>query len=168
MSKTVTIYAVISSKGSYDDYCEWIEKCFTSMDAAAEYARTIDASHVYESSIPDKVFDDVEDHWYEDVYDPAITKFCIDNGIPTQEEMSDVPEWMCSRTEEQNRMVCEFADKIEKQYDEWCIKYLTEHYPEYTEQDYWDYLDAVDHAWDEWHDCKIKELELVIDDNFEA
>ena len=31
-----------------------------------------------------------------------------------------------------------------------------------------DYIESVDHAWDEWHDCKIKELELVVDDNFEV
>lgn len=164
--KTIKIYAVMSSKGTYDDYHEWVEKCFTSMDDAAVYARAIDASHVYESRIPDKVFDDVEEHWCDDVYDPQIEKFCREHNIPTQEDMSDVPEWMCHRTEEQNKMVVEFADKIEKQYDEWCIKYLTEHYPEYTEQDYWDYLEAVDHAYDEWHDCKIKELELVINDEF--
>ena len=34
--------------------------------------------------------------------------------------------------------------------------------------DYWDYLDAVDHAYDNWHDCKIKELELVVDDEFKV
>lgn len=164
--KTITIYAVISSKGTYDSYHEWVEKCFTNMDDAVEYARIIDASHTYESRIPDKVFDDIEEHWYDDVYDPQIEKFCRDNDIPTQEDMSDVPEWMCSRTEKQNKMVVEFADKIEEQYDDWCIKYLTEHYPEYTEQDYRDYLEAVDHAYDEWHDCKIKELELAIDDKF--
>lgn len=161
--KTITIYAVISSKGTYDSYHEWVEKCFTNMDDAAEYARTIDASHKYESRIPDNVIDEIEEHWYDDIYDPEITKFCRDNDIPTQEDMSDVPVWMCHRTEKQNKMVAEFADKIEEQYDEWCIKYLTEHYPKYTEQDYQDYLEAVDHSWDEWHDCKIKELELVID-----
>ena len=166
--KTINIYAVMSSKGTYDDYHEWVEKCFTNIEDAVAHARVIDESHVYESRVPDKVMDEVEDHWYEDVYDPQIEKFCREHDIPTQEDMSDVPEWMCSRTEEQNKMVAEFADKIEEQYDEWCIKYLTEHYPEYTEQDYWDYLEAVDNAWDEWHDCKIKELELVIDDDFEV
>ena len=164
--KTIKIYAVMSSKGSYDDYCEWVEKCFTNKDAATEHARAIDESQVYKSRIPDNVYDEVENHWYDDVYDPAITKFCRDNNIPTQEDMNDVPEWMCNRTEEQKKMLLEFADNVEQQYDEWCIKYLTEHYPKYTEQDYWDYLDAVSHAWDEWHDCTIKELELVVDDEF--
>jgi len=166
--KTIKIYAVMSSKGTYDDYHEWVEKCFTNNIDAMLYARSIDESRIYESRIPDEVFDDVEDHWYDDIYDTQIKKFCKDNDIPTQEDMSDVPVWMCSRTEEQNKMVVEFADKIDEQYDEWCIKYLTEHYPEYTEQDWYDYLKAADHAYDEWHDCKIKELELVIDDNFKV
>lgn len=164
--KTITIYAVISSKGTYDDYAHWVEKCFTDMDDAAAYARAIDESHVYESRVPDKVMDDVEDHWYDDVYDPQIERFCREHDIPTQEDMSDVPEWMCSRTEEQNKMVVEFADKIEQDYDNWCIKYLTEHYPEYTEKDYWDYIESVAHAFDEWHDCEIKEFDLVVSDDF--
>lgn len=165
--KTITIYAVMSSKGTYDSYHKWVEKCFTNMDDAAEYARIIDESHKYESRIPDNVMDEIEEHWYECVYDPSITNFCIDNDIPTQEEMCDIPEWMCSRTEEQTKMVIEFANKVEEQYDEWCIKYLTEHYPEYTVQDYRDYHEAVEHSWDEWHDCEIEELELVIGDKFE-
>lgn len=165
--KTIKIYAVMSSKGTYDSYHKWVEKCFTNIDDAAEYAKIIDESHRYESRIPDKVFDDIENHWHNDIYNPEITKFCKDNDIPTQNDINDVPEWMCHRTEKQNKMVMEFADKIEWQYDEWCIKYLTEHYPEYTTQDYWDYRNAVEHSWDEWHDCEIEELELVIDDKFE-
>lgn len=156
----------MSSKGIYDDYCEWVEKCFTNKDAATEYARVIDESHIYASRITDEVYNDIENHWYDDVYNPAVAKFCKDNNIPTQDDIHDAIEYMCSRTEEQKKMIYEFNDNIEQQYDEWCIKYLTEHYPEYTEQDYWDYLEAVDHAWEEWHDCRIKELELVVDDEF--
>ena len=164
--KTVKIYAVVSSQGSYDDYWEHVEKCFTNIDDAKEYARVIDASHEYKSRVTDDMYVDIEDHWNDDMHYPAITKFCIDNGIPTIEELTDTHEWHSGHTKEQNRMIREFLDKIEEQHDEWCIKYLTEHYPEYTEQDYWDYMDALEHAYDDWHDCKIREFELVVDDDF--
>lgn len=167
MTRTMTIYAVVSSKGSYDSYHEWIEKCFTDKIEAMLHARHVDETHRYESRIPDDVMDEVEEHWYDEVYDPKLEKFCRDNDIPTQEDMSDVPEWMCSRTEEQNKMVSEYVDEIETDYDHWCIKYLAEHHPEYTEQDYWDYIEAVEHSFDDWHDCKIRELELVIADDTE-
>ena len=164
--KTIKIYAVVSSQGSYDDYCECVEKCFTNIADAEKYAREIDESHEYKSRVTDDMYVDIEEHWYDDMHDPQLEKFCRDNGIPTMEEMSDIPGWMCGRTEEQTRMIREFLDKIEEQHDEWCIKYLTEHYPEYTEQDYWDYMDALEHAYDDWHDCEIREFELVVDDNF--
>lgn len=164
--KTIKIYAVVSSQGSYDDYCECVEKCFTNIADAEEYARVIDESHEYKSRVTDDMYVDIEGHWYDDMHDPAITKFCRDNGIPTIEELTDTYEWHGGHTKEQNRMIREFLDKIEEQHDEWCIKYLTEHYPEYTEQDYWDYMDALEHAYDDWHDCEIREFELVVDDNF--
>ena len=124
------------------------------------------ATHEYKSRMTDDMYTDIEDHWYDDMYDPQLEKFCRDKGIPTREEMSDIPGQMCGRTEEQNRMICEFTDKIEEQHDKWCIMYLTEHYPEYTEQDYWDYMDVLEHAYDNWHECEIREFELVVDDNF--
>lgn len=164
--KTVKIYAVISSRGLYEDYQEDVEKCFTNLDDAVEYARNIDESHRFESPIPNKISDDVEEHWYDDVYDPQIEKFCREHDIPTQEDMSDVPSWMCSRTAEQNIMVAEFANEIEQDYDDWCIKYLTEHYPEYTEKDWYKMLEATDHMYDRWHECEVKELELVVSDDF--
>ena len=164
--KTVKIYAVVSSQGSYDDYWEHVEKCFTNIANAEEYARVIDASHEYKSRVTDDMYVDIENHWYDDMRDPAITKFYIDNNIPNIEELIDTHEWHSGHTKEQNRMIQEFLDKIEEQHDEWCIKYLTEHYPEYTEQDYWDYMDALEHAYDNWHDCEIREFELVVDDGF--
>lgn len=164
--KTVKIYAVVSSQGSYDDYCECVEKCFTNIADAEKYARDVDASHEYKSRVTDDMYVDIEEHWYDDMHDPQFEKFCRDNDIPTMEEMSDIPDRMCGRTEEQTRMIREFLDQIEEQHDEWCIKYLTKHYPEYTEQDYWDYMDALEHAYDDWHDCEIREFELVVDDNF--
>ena len=164
--KTIKIYAVVSSQGSYDDYCECVEKCFTNIADAEKYAREIDESHEYKSRVTDDMYVDIEEHWYDDMHDPQLEKFCRDHDIPTMEEMSDIPGWMCGRTEEQTRMIREFLDEIEEQHDEWCIKYLTEHYPEYTEQDYWDYMDVLEHAYDDWHDCEIREFELVVDDDF--
>ena len=164
--KTIKIYAVVSSQGSYDDYCECVEKCFTNITDAEKYAREIDASHKYKSRVTDDMYVDIENHWYDDMCDPAITKFYIDNNIPNIEELIDTHEWHSSHTKEQNRMIQEFLDKIEERHDEWCIKYLIEHYPEYTEQDYWDYMDALEHAYDNWHDCEIREFELNVDDNF--
>lgn len=164
--KTIKIYAVVSSQGSYDDYCERVEKCFTNITDAEKYAKEIDASHEYKSRVTDDMYVDIEEHWYDDMHDPQLEKFCRDNDIPTMEEMSDIPGRMRGRTEEQTIMIREFLDKIEEQHDEWCIKYLTEHYPEYTEQDYWDYMDVLEHAYDDWHDCEIREFELVVDDDF--
>ena len=84
--------------------------------------------------------------------------------IENSEEQDPTP--VKENTEEQNRMICEFTGKIEEQHDEWCIKYLTEHYPEYTEKDYWDYMDVLEHAYGYLHDREIREFELVVDDNF--
>ena len=39
--KTVKIYAVVSSQGSYDDYCECVEKCFTNIADAEKYVKKI-------------------------------------------------------------------------------------------------------------------------------
>ena len=64
--KTVKIYAVVSSQGSYDDYCECVEKCFTDIYSAEEYAREIDASHEYKSRMTDDMYTDIYsclDHW---------------------------------------------------------------------------------------------------------
>lgn len=161
--KTIKIYAVVSSKGSYDDYCEWVEKCFTNKDEAYTFAKEVNMSHIYESVIPKEIIDEIDEHYW-DYRDKEVNNFCKIHNIPNIEELQDCH--LINRTEEQQESVQQFCNELDEHYDEWCIKYLTEHYPEYTEQDYWDYIEAVDHAWDDWHDCKIKEFELVVDDEF--
>lgn len=157
--KTIEIYAVISSRGSYDDYCEFVERCFTNMDDAVEYARNIDRSHECEFNIPQEVVDDTDDHFYMDYYNPEMTKFCEENGIPDGEHFSN-------RTLTQRRQVLIYEEKLHKCHDDWCIKYLLENYPQYTESDYKAYLECLDSIYDDWHECTIRKFDLVVSDDF--
>ena len=160
MNKTVTIYAVVSSKGSYDDYCEWVEKCFTNKDDAYEFAKEVDKSHIYDHSLTDEIFNEVDNHFYDDFFDIELNKFCEEHNIPNNDDE-------LHRTDEQQETVNKFCDYLGDQYNEWCINYLTTHYDnKYTADDWEKYIEYYEHKWDDWHDCKIKELELVIDDEF--
>ena len=158
--KTVIIYAVISSQGSYDDYYEHIEKCFTNKDEAYKYAKEIDESHIYNTPIPEEIMDEVDEHFYDDFFDPNIKKFCDEYNIPNNDDI-------LHRTNEQQKMFINYRDELDEHYDDWCKEYLLTHYDgKYTVDDYNKYLEYIEHRWEDWHDCKIKELELAIDDEF--
>ena len=60
------IYVVKSSKGSYEDYSEWIEKAFYKKEDAKKYARELDLQH---SFIPDFVTDEFEAAFQEANYE---------------------------------------------------------------------------------------------------
>lgn len=65
-SNFIKIYAVISVKGQWGAYEEYVEKCFVNFYDAVEYAICIDQSHQKETHppIPENVIDDVdEDIW---------------------------------------------------------------------------------------------------------
>ena len=159
MKKFIKIYAVKSSKGLYDCYTEWIERCFTKWDDADEWRKVVDISHKWPNVIPDEVMDDLEAHFYSDFYNPAVDEFCKEYNIPTG--IANI-----QRTESQRAKIICFTDRLEENYDNWCKKYLVEHYPEYTAQDYDKQIEVNDHKYDDWHPCEIEELDLVVDDDF--
>ncbi|MBO6271799.1 hypothetical protein J6O48_03350 [bacterium] len=162
--KTVTIYAVISSQGSYDDYCEYIEKCFTNKDEAYTFAKEVDMSHIYESVIPEEIIDEIDEHYW-DYRDKEVKNFCEIHNIPNIEELQDCH--LINRTEEQQKSVQQFCNELDEHYDDWCKEYLMTHYDgKYTANDYNKHIEYIDHKYDDWHDCMIKELELVVDDEF--
>jgi len=162
MAKVIKAYLVITSKGREDYYREHIERGFDNIESAYSFAEEFDNSHKLEERIPFSVWGEIEEAYY-DYYDKAIENFCKDNNIPTQDEIQST---LVSRTEEQYRMVSNFVDKLNPEADDWCKNYLKEKYKgEYTDEDWDKTMEFHDLQYDSWNKSKIKEVEIVIENN---
>lgn len=131
------IYIVKSSKGEYEDYREWNEKAFTTIEKACEYAKELDAIH---NSTPDFI----TEHFiaaYEECCDniPKNENFYggldRDSYLKWQEECyKKEREFLISELHKKGFLVTE---EMLDQYEQW----------EYD-------------RYEEYHDCSIEKLDL--------
>jgi hypothetical protein len=61
---TTKAYIVISSEGSYEEYCTHYEKVFRRKDEADEYAKQLDAERFAEPVVEEKLWHEAERMWY--------------------------------------------------------------------------------------------------------
>lgn len=77
------IYVVKSSKGSYEDYREWIEKAFYKKEDAEKYAKELDIQHNF---TPDFITDEFETAFREADYEtPEWPEYNGEEGYNSKE-----------------------------------------------------------------------------------
>lgn len=146
------IFAVISSQGSYEDYFEKLEKCFTDVDEACEYARFLDNSRDFEQVVPEEIWDEAEEA-ADDLWEIQLRDFCKKHNILGIEE----------RTEEQRVLLRQETDRLNSEIDENIYLYLEKKYPgKYSREDVNETQNYLKNRYIEYHPTVIREVELVV------
>ena len=137
------IYLVVSSRGSYDDFSENIERAFRNKKEAQMYCIEIDKKHQYEEVYEEVVWNDIL-HDLDEIIEKEEDKFT--NNIPYDLSSED---WLKREDEITSLMREELLSILHK-------RGLTDA----TIEDVKKQLEYDDHKYDDWHKCYIKEVEL--------
>ena len=137
------IYLVVSSRGSYDDFSENIERAFRNKKEAQKHCIEVDKSHEYEEVYEEIVWNDILNDFYK-IMEKEEDKFT--NNIPYDLSSED---WLKRKDEITSLMREELLSILHK-------RGLTDA----TIEDVKKQMEYDEHKYDEWHKCYIKEVEL--------
>lgn len=138
------IYLVVSSRGSYDDFSENIERAFRNKKEAQKHCIEVDKSHEYEEVYEEVVWNDILHDLDEIIEKEEEDKFT--NNIPYDLSSED---WLKREDEITSLMREELLSILHK-------RGLTDA----TIEDVKKQMEYDEHKYDEWHKCYIKEVEL--------
>ena len=136
------IYLVVSSRGSYDDFSENIERAFRNKKEAQKHCIEVDKSHEYEEVYEEIVWNDILNDFYK-IVEKEEDKFT--NNVPYELSI----DWLKREDEITSLMHEELLSILHK-------LGLTDA----TIEDVKKQLEYDEHKYDEWHKCYIKEVEL--------
>lgn len=137
------IYLVVSSRGSYDDFSEHIERAFRNKKEAQKHCIEVDKSHEYEEVYEEVVWNDILNE-LEEIMEKEENKFT--NNVPYELSSED---WLKREDEITSLMREELLSILHK-------RGLTDA----TMEDVKKQMEYDEHKYDEWHKCYIKEVEL--------
>lgn len=137
------IYLVVSSRGSYDDFSEHIERAFRNKKEAQKHCIEVDKSHEYEEVYEEVVWNDILNE-LEEIMEKEENKFT--NNVPYELSSED---WLKREDEITSLMSEELLSILHK-------RGLTDA----TIEDVKKQMEYDEHKYDEWHKCYIKEVEL--------
>ena len=137
------IYLVVSSRGSYDDFSEHIERAFRNKKEAQKHCIEVDKSHEYEEVYEKIVWNDILNELGE-IMEKEEDKFT--NNVPYELCSED---WLKREDEITSLMREELLSILHK-------RGLTDA----TIEDVKKQMEYDEHKYDEWHKCYIKEVEL--------
>ena len=136
------IYIVKSTEGLYEDYRSWNEKAFIKKEDAEKYAKLLDEARRYK---PPFITDEFISALQECEYELPTWEY-FPGGPLTPENEKEWTQWNNNQKEKQMKLLIDLMSK--KGYS------LTKEL--YSQYDQW----ASD-SYNEWHDCKIEEIELI-------
>jgi len=137
------IYLVVSSSGSYEDFRQYIERAFKNKKEAQMYCIEVDKRHEYKEVYEEAVWENILND-FDEIVDKDPAKFS--NHVPYDPNGGD---WL----KRHNEITSLTQEKL--------LSILHKHgLTDATIEDVKKQMEHDEHKYDEWHKCRIKEVEL--------